>query len=173
MKKFLLQGRRDAFSLVEILIALGLFAVAISALLALFPVALHTERESEAETRATLIASGVMDSLAPADSVGSLRIATSMSNGLPVWESLSTTFGKSTNVAIAYTASCEPIFKLTAKEATNPLRDPRAAALVTVSLTQKPSQPGMLSAEISVGSPASAPAPGRSTQWFVRLLSIP
>ena len=173
MKNFGLQGRGDAFSLVEILIALGLFAVAISALLALFPVALRTERESVEETRAMIIASGVMDALAPADSVSSLRIATSMSNGLPVWENIPAPFGKSTNFAIAYTASCEPILKLTGEEATNPLRDPRASALVTVSLVQKPSLPGLLSAEVSVGSPASAPAPGRSTQRFVRLISIP
>ena len=173
MKRMGSRSRREAFSLIEILIALGLFAVAVSALLSLFPVALRTEKESEEESRATLIASGIMDSLVPSDNGNFLRVATGMSNGLPLWENIPGHLGKSTNLVIAYNVSCEPVSRLTIEEAARPSHDLRISAIVSVSLMQKASLPGMLSAEVSIGSPASAPATGRLTRRLVRLISIP
>ena len=173
MKFIRSRERWDAFSLIEILVALGLFTVAIMALLALFPVALRTEKESEAETRATMIASGIMETLAPVNGGDFLRVATGMSNGLPVWERLNNPVGKNTNLAVAYNSSCEPILRLTDEQLLLPFPDSRGSAIVTVSLVQKTSLPGLISAEVCVGSPASAPATRRSTQRFVRLISIP
>ena len=157
----------NAFSLLEILIAIGLFAVVITGLLTLFPVALRTEKSGEDETRATLIASGVMEALQSGDGIGPLSLATGMSNGIPVWEMLQT------NVSVSYNASCEPIQSLSAKEAVLPVVDPAAATVVTLSLVSKPSMPGILTAEVAVASPASAPAANRSIQKFVRLILSP
>ncbi len=161
---------RNAFSLLEILIALGLFAVVISALLTLFPIALRTEKSSGDETMATLIASGMMESLPSSEGLGSLNVATRMSNDTPVWEVIPS--DGATNIPVAYNASCEPVRRLTAKEAEAPLTDPAIAIVATLSLT-KASVPGLLTAEVAVASPASAPAANRTVQKFTRLIQSP
>lgn len=160
--------QHHAFSLLEILIALGLFGLVISGLLTLFPVALRTEKSSEDETRATLIASSMMEALQSAEGIGPWSVATGMSNGLPVWEIVQPNIP--TNLSILYNASCEPIRKLNATEAMQPLTDPSAILVATLSLTAKPPMPGVFTAEVAVASPASAPAAGRSIQRFVRLI---
>jgi hypothetical protein len=154
----------------EILIALGLFAVVISGLIALFPVALHSEKESIEETRALVISSGVMEILNSGEGHGALRFATGMSHGIPLLETISS--GKNTNFSIAYDASCEPIRKLTTIESASPLADP-AAAVVTLSLLSKPSLPGLITAEVAVATPSSAPAASRSIRRFTRLIATP
>lgn len=154
----------------EILIALGLFAVVVSALLTLFPIALRTEKSSGDETMATLIASGMMESLPSGEGFGSLNVATGMSNNIPVWEVIPST--GATNISVAYNTSCEPVRKLTAKEAETSLSDPAAALVATLSIT-KASVPGLLTAEVAVASPSSASAANRSIQKFTRLIQSP
>lgn len=154
----------------EILIALGLFAVVVSALLTLFPIALRTEKSSGDETMATLIASGMMESLPSGMGLESLSVATGMSNDIPVWEVIPST--GATNIFVAYNVSCEPVRRLTAKEAETSLTDPPTALVATLSIT-KASVPGLLTAEVSVASPASAPAANRTVQKFTRLVQSP
>jgi len=154
----------------EILIALGLFAVVVSALLTLFPIALRTEKSSGEETIATLIASGMMESLPSGEGLGTLNVVTGMSNDIPVWEVIPST--GATNISVAYNASCEPVRRLTAKEAEASLTDPTTALVVTLSIT-KASVPGLLTAEVAVASPSSAPAANRSIQKFTRLIQSP
>ena len=163
--------RHTAFSLLEILIALGLFAVVVTALLALFPSALRSQKESDEETRALFIASGVMEALPSPEGV--FRLATGMSNNLPVLEKITLSGGKNTDYSIAYDDSGEPIRKLSAEEVEQPLSDHAASEIVTLSLIEKPTLPGIVTAEVSVASPASAPAAGRSITRFVRLLTPP
>lgn len=160
-----------AFSLLEILVALGLFAIAIAGLLALFPIALHSDKESEEETRSLFIASGVMEALNSGEGHGIFQLATGMSNSVPVLEILSPS--KNSFFFIAYNTSCEPIRKLTASEAELPVNDPNASAIVTLALISKPPLPGLLTAEVTIASPASAPASGRSTKHFTRLVAVP
>ena len=160
-----------AFSLVEILIALGLFSVAVTGLLALFPVALRTEKESQEETRSTLIASGMMEALTCMKDSSSLRIAAGMNNGLPVWQTIQPQ--KTTNMSVAYDTSCEPIRKLSTEEAVAPIPDHQASEVATLRLISNSALPGLLTAEISIGSPASAPETGRTIRRFIRLLTTP
>jgi prepilin-type N-terminal cleavage/methylation domain-containing protein len=160
--------KHSGFSLVEILIALGLFAVAVVGLLTLFPVALRSEKESGQETQAILIASGIMESLSAKGNYASLRIAIGMNNGLPLWEIIQAS--KTTNLIIAYDASCQPMHKIPIEEAALPLTDPQVSSIVSMSLAAKSSLPGMMTAEVSVATPAAAPATGRSIRRFVCLL---
>lgn len=63
--------RGAAFSLTEVVIALGIFAVSMVGVLALFPVASATGRESSEETQAAIVAQMIMDELrASAESRG-------------------------------------------------------------------------------------------------------
>ena len=56
-------GRRPGFSLVEVVIALGIITVGVTAVLALFPAALQTSHSAQDETRAAHIAQSVFGSL--------------------------------------------------------------------------------------------------------------
>src|SRR6188472_2155273 len=67
MKCFILSTRyakRPGFSLVEVVIALGVIAVAVLAILAVFPAALQTGHSAQDETRAAQIAQTIFPSLA-------------------------------------------------------------------------------------------------------------
>jgi uncharacterized protein (TIGR02598 family) len=55
--------RRAAFSLAEVVIALGIITVGVTAVLALFPTALQTSHSAQDETRAAHIAQSVFGSL--------------------------------------------------------------------------------------------------------------
>lgn len=54
-------GSRAAFSLVEIILALGVISFAIVAILGMFPVAVQAATESQEETQAALIARGLFE----------------------------------------------------------------------------------------------------------------
>lgn len=168
--------RRDdtAFSLAEILIALGLFAIAVSGILVLLPVIQGSGRENEEETRAVLIASSVMDLLgesAPSGTGESSRLAVGMSHGWPIWQELRA--GHSNTLAVAYDAGCQPIRLLTPEESGTALTDRAASSVMTLNLFQKASTPSLMKAEVAVASPASAPPEHRHVRRFVKLLAIP
>jgi type II secretory pathway pseudopilin PulG len=67
--------QQSGFSLVEIVVAMGILTFALVSLLALFPVALETAAESKAETRITQIAQSVYADL-KASSLASASIVT-------------------------------------------------------------------------------------------------
>lgn len=54
---------RSAFSLVEIVIAIGILAVAVVGIMGLFPVAMRSAQDSQRETRAAQLARGIFDEL--------------------------------------------------------------------------------------------------------------
>jgi type II secretory pathway pseudopilin PulG len=160
--------RVEGFTLMEILIALGLFALAVSGLLVLFPVAQRTEREGTEELRAALIAGSIMDSLCLSPSNGMVALANGITNGVPVWNFLNPKI--TTNQSVAYTSSCDPLFPLGVEETAHPLRNPQAVAIATLRLSQKPSLPCLIIAEVEVSSPASAPPENRTARRFVKLI---
>ena len=160
-----------AFTLVEILVAVGVFSITAFALIALFSVTHKTERDAKEETQATLIASDIMEGLTFGHDLSSLHLATAMSNGVPVWESISSK--SPTNCCVAYDSACEPIRTIPASEATNPVLEHDITALAWLTLSSKHSTPGIVIAEVLVASPPSAPASGRTLHRFTRLLAIP
>jgi len=160
--------KNRAFTLVEILIALALFALMVSGLLVLFPVAHRTEREGTEETRAALIAGSIMDSLTLSQSNGMIALASGMTNGMPVWKFLDPKV--TTNQSVAYSPSCDPLCLLGEKASEEPLLDLEAVAVATLRLSRKSSLPCMTIAEVAVTSPASAPIGGRSERRFLRLI---
>src|SRR5215510_13934691 len=58
-----MKPRQTGFSLVEVALSLAIVSFAIIAIMGLFPVALQTAKESNRETRATLIARRIVDEL--------------------------------------------------------------------------------------------------------------
>lgn len=169
-----MRSNSAAFSLAEILIALGLFGIAVSGILVLLPVIQGNGRESEEETRAVLIASSVMDLLGDPTPKGegeSQRVAVGMSHGEPLWNDLPA--GNSNSVTVAYNAGCQPIRQLAQQESEIAITDQDASSVMTLTLARKASTPSLTQAEVAVAAPASAPAEHRHVRRFVRLLALP
>lgn len=160
-----------AFTLVEILIAVGVFSITAFALIALFSVTHKTDRDAREETQATLIASNIMEGLSFGNNPSLLHLATSMSNGVPVWESISSKLP--TSCCVAYDSACEPIRAIPSSEATNPVLEQGITALAWLTLSSKRSTPSIVIAEVLVASSPSAPASGRTLHRFTKLLTIP
>ncbi len=60
---FRLRSRPDAFSLIEIVLAIGIISFALVGIIGLFPVALNTANASQQETHAALIARTIFNDL--------------------------------------------------------------------------------------------------------------
>jgi len=165
------RSEKNAFSLTEVLIAMALFAGTALVLIALFPVAQNTEQQSLRETRSTLIAESIMESLILGQEGEKVSVSVGITNGTPIWKLLHPT--NSAAITLCYNASCEPLRELDPAAVTSPITDPQVVALATLTLTPKPSAPGLITAEVAVASPASAPAEHRTIQHFTRLVAIP
>ena len=170
MKEIPTRHFQGAFTLLEILIALGLFAFAAISLLVLFPVAQRSERESDAETRATLIASSIMEGLELPSPGGLVRLEIGKKNSNPLWMELDPR--NKTNQSIAYNSACEPLHPLNETDQLEPIPDHETAAVVTLSITPKSSMPFLSTAQVEVAFPSSAPAANRTVHRFVRLLNV-
>ena len=162
---------RSAFTLTEVLVALILFAIAATGLLTLFPVAHVTERESIQATRATLIASGIMESLNIADKTGCRNLPIGMSHGNILWEHVDPS--ENSSHTILYDSSCEPVRQMSDEEAEAGIPESNVADVVSILLATKESIPGITKAEVIVASPASAPAVRRTLHRYVMLLAVP
>lgn len=147
--------RAGAFSLVEIVLALGIMAFAIVGIMGLFPVALRSAQEAQRETHAALIARKIFSDLRSSPA-GDTFIATN-SNLLASQPRFSLSNASTTSVQ--YTAEGRPV---------GPGQDPIFLATVTVS-PDTPSD-GLARIEATVEAPASAPASSRSKYTFVTLM---
>lgn len=170
MQKLLNRGSPDAFTFLELLIALGIFSYAIISLLVLFPMAQRSERESKEETRATLIAASILEVLELPSSNGLVRIEVGESNSSPLWKGLDPT--RKTNLSVVYNSIGQPLHALNEKERMEPVTDHDASAVATLTLSPKSSIPFLTTAEVEVSCPPSAPSTNRSLYRYVKLLNV-
>jgi uncharacterized protein (TIGR02598 family) len=154
-------GRRRGFSLVEVVLALGIITVGVTAVLALFPIALQTSHSAQDETRAGHIAQSVFGSLVAG--------ATSQFNNVrlpPTPLSINLTTGSGTTPALTLYADNDGQLIANSTNAgyaifiyTNisvlSFTDPGTANLVTV----------------RVAWPANAPAANQTFRDYVRIIS--
>jgi len=153
------KARTHSFSLLEVVIALGVIAVGIVGVLAVFPTALQTGHSAQDETRAAHIAQSVFGSLVagatsqfnavPLPPTPSIDLTTSSSPTSPTLyaDNDGNLIPNSTNSAYAifiYTNNAVPGFT-----------DPASANLVTVRLAW----------------PANAPAANQTFRDYVRIIS--
>ena len=153
------RARRHSFSLLEVVIALGVIAVGIVGVLAVFPTALQTGHSAQDETRAAHIAQSVFGSLVAG--------ATSQFNAVPLppTPSIDLTASSSPTSPTLYadnngnlipnsTNSAYAIFIYT-NNAVPGFTDPASANLVTV----------------RVAWPANAPPANQTFRDYVRIIS--
>jgi hypothetical protein len=166
-----MSGKHAGFTLIEVLIAMLLFVIAAAGLLTLFPVTHRTEQDSVQETRASLIASGIMESLGPTDQSANAKIPCGVSSGSTIWEPVDPSARSSHT--LFYNSACQPIRPVDAEDAVSGVTEPDAVAVATLVLEPMTSMPHLTKAEVSVASPASAPAPRRVIHRYVTLLFVP
>lgn len=145
-----------AFTLVEISIAVGIFAVAIVAILALFPVGLRSAYESRTESVVTQIARAVLSDLR----TGTFNKARIAINTTPNFLEYDLALVAPTPVYLTYNSEGKVIAQITAESYALPI--PPADYIVTLeSKLVATAVPPLTQVTVTVQSPASAPASAR------------
>lgn len=156
-RRFPLSG----FSLVEVVLALGVIAFAIVGIMGLLPVAMRAGQESQRETRAALIARSIYADLQTSDPTN-LLIATGTSltdsaGFISPRPSLSNSWTK----LVSYDNSGVPISE-----------DLNSAAVFLAEIQCSNNVPlnGLSRVQVNIMTPATAPPSARTTNTFVTLL---
>ena len=158
-------AKRLGFSLAEVVIALGVIAIAVVAILALFPAALQTGHSAQDETRAAQIAQTIFPSLAGQ--------AVSQFNNVQFLLSDNTTRSTPT---IDLRASSTPALTLYA-ENDGKLTQDQAKAVYKIYVYTNNSVPGFTDlananlVTLRVAWPANAPAANQTYRDYVRIIS--
>jgi uncharacterized protein (TIGR02598 family) len=157
------------FSLVEAALSLSIFSFAIVGIIGLFPVALQTARQSNAESRATLIARRIVDEIQslPATNISLVR-GSSVTNSPQTSEfDLSSSF----RVVLLYDEQGEGMTNEVAAAAfDNRIAAGGAYFAAKVDLIPSPKS-GMSCVQVTIEAPASAPSSRRSRFVFVTFMS--
>lgn len=166
-----MRPRRTGFSLVEAALSLAIVSFAIIAIMGLFPVALQTARESNRETRATLIARRIVDELQslPATNTSLVRGA-----------SLNNLDGRITNLDLSTRSAYILLYdeqgqgltnQVTPESFTNSIDDPSAYFAAEVRVTPNFPRPGISRVQATVEAPSGAPSSRRSSFIFVTFMN--
>ena len=159
-----MKNRRSAFSLVEVVLALGVISFAIVAILGVIPVGLATGHSAQDETRAPQIAQTILASFAA-------QASTQFTNlQLPVSGNNSVTFNLASSTNQTLYAGNEGQLLSTLNGATY---------IVTIITNSSPVTTGGTAFDsgyanqvtVSVGWPANAPVTARTSRDFVRIIS--
>lgn len=142
----------DAFSLIEIVLALGVISVAMVGIMGLFPVALRSAVESQRETRATLIAQQVFSDLRA---------------------------GTGTNRLVIRAGSPSPLTVNLSQQGSNSLAfdnngrftNGTATFILNLSVDTNTGVANLSRVQADVVTPAAAPAAARTTNTFVTLMN--
>ncbi|MDD5199666.1 MAG: type II secretion system protein [Terrimicrobiaceae bacterium] len=154
-----------AFSLIEIVIAVGIISFALVGILGLFPAAINSATDSQRETQAALIAHRIFsdlgtqapfqqtkDDLTKPDSVATVNLATTTKK--------------------TYTAEYDEGGMLPGHASGTGAKTTGAPVYYVETIVEPSTQsPNLARVEIDVSAPASAPAARRKTFVFVTLLN--
>ena len=150
-----------AFSLIEVLLAIGIVSFAVVAIVGMLPIALNTAKDSMLETDAAIIAQRVFAELQA--STGTNRPVSISAHGDTKAIDLSS---DGTNY-LAFGDTCE-VQSSPASEA--PISEMAVQFLGIVSVATNTGISNLSRVEVSITSPASAPASSRKTNAFVTLM---
>jgi uncharacterized protein (TIGR02598 family) len=151
------------FSLIEIILALGVIAFAIVGIMGLFPVAMKSAQESQRETRATFIAQQIFSDL---------RTGTGTNRFIITGTNLGTNtinLSAGTNLFLAYDSAGAVLGTSAPSSFTNGVAD--AAFLANVSVNTNTGVPNLSQVQTTVEAPAAAASSNRSRYTFVTLMN--
>ncbi len=153
-------SKERAFSLVEMVLALGVISFALVGIMGLFPVAMKSAQESQQETRAAIIARQVFSDLTSVSGTTPRPIALGTNTDLiSNWTSIPLT--TSGSVTINYDLAGQPIGTSLSPN-----------AIYRMDLVVSPNTPSANISQVqaTVSVPAAAPVANRSSYGFVTLL---
>ena len=150
-----------AFSLIEVLVAIGIVSFAVVAIVGMLPIALNTAKDSMLETDAAVIAQRVFAELQA--STGTNRPVSINAHGDTMEVDLSS---DGTNF-LAFGDACEARSSPTSEA---PITDTEVSFLGVVSVSTNTGIFHLSRVEVSITSPASAPASSRTTNTFMTLM---
>lgn len=159
-------SKKSAFSLIEIVLALGVISFALVGIMGLFPVALRSAQESQRETRAALIAQQIFSDLRAG--TGTKRFVTYGSSPtiFPV-----TISNHGSNAFLVYNPSGFGITNISESEFFGPYDSTNAAFLAQISINTNTGIPNLSQVQTTVETPAIAPTANRSKYTFVTLMN--
>ena len=155
------------FSLVEVVIALGIVSFAVLAIVGMMPMALKSAQESMRETDATLIAQRIFAELKTGR--GANRTVTKDTNNSPnSFTNISLTAHNSTN-NLAFTQDGMPQAFLSS---TNSPQDAFYDFYAQISVLTNTGIANLSRVQIDIAAPAAAPAAARTTNSFTTLIGF-
>ncbi|HLB33494.1 MAG TPA: hypothetical protein VJK54_04595 [Chthoniobacterales bacterium] len=157
------------FSLLEIVVALGLFAFVAISLLGLFPVAQRITADSHQLTEAPLIVQSILSLLQVNTPEGIIATA-------PDWLSnpshcLHFSLEQSSKHYVAYNKQGVPLRLLTCQEYEAPLTHDGMSYAVCITTTSEKQPSGIVRVEVIITSPVNLPIKARNHSEFLLLLS--
>jgi type II secretory pathway pseudopilin PulG len=171
-------GRRAAFSLVETVVAIGIFAFVIVGIVALFPTGLKQQAHSANESLGVLVAQQIMASVAAAKSLTEVNVA--------IGDKENRTFNLLANPLVLgfRGGNSLPVFCFDNDgAAATAWHDPPSSAdfenmmsfgIVAVAKAEVSEiRPGLYRINIDVGSPATVPPDKRQVDSFASMISMP
>jgi uncharacterized protein (TIGR02598 family) len=150
---------RRGFSLIEIVIAIGIIAFAIVGIMGLFPVAMRSALESQRETRAAVIAQQIFSDLQV--NSGTVRRIFSGSG----------TNSQTINLAVAATNPPIPLYFDESGRAEGPTASANSIFLANLYISPDVPITGVTKVEASIETPAAAASSNRTRYSFVTLLN--
>ncbi len=161
------------FSLVEIVVALGVVAFAVVAIMGLLPAAVDSAVLSKQESRATFIAKSIQAHLA-ATPFDAARIFEYVAPAPFTKTDVQLDLAVGGTLHLAYNSDGEPTTPVAPSAYIQGLRPPGTSEfLVRVTATPVTGTPGLCHIEIRVESPAAGPEAKRRAHTFVTLLADP
>jgi type II secretory pathway pseudopilin PulG len=162
----------SAFTLIEIVLSIGILSFALVGILALFPVALETAKESKEETMMAQIAQSIEADIRRADTATARVLATGFNPATAsTYESLS--LDGSGAITLAYGTNGRPwTERPTPAQYASGFPGPDFIARVETTF-DPPEHPGLTRIDITVESPAAAPEAARRKVAFVTLKRLP
>ena len=155
-----------AFSLIEVVLALGVIAFALVGIMGLFPVAMKSAQESQRETRATLIAQQIFSDL---------RVSAGTNRFVISGPTASTTNGLSLssdgNLYLAFGTNGSPLASVTTSDFTNSYPDLTASFLANISVDTNTGTSNLSRVQTTIETPAAAPSTSRAKYTFVTLMN--
>ncbi len=165
----------QGFTLVEIILAIGILAFSLSAILALFPVAINTARDSRQETTITQIAQSILADLHLAEN-GTARIFSTGFNPTDEEAYQDLPLGEAGGVSVftGYTANgrpwTSPLNNALYENGMTGAPDPPLFVARVTATFNTPDHPGLTRIDIEIGATAVAPRDSRQNYTFVTLI---
>lgn len=157
-----------AFSLVEVTLALGIIAFALVGIMALFPVAMRSAKESQEETKATFIAKEIFAGFTSPQAAQGQAFLVTGENFLTQRQPVGLRQG-STNV-VGYNQDGRPVGMAPSTSFAQSLPDPGWFFAVRVSVQPDDPSPGVSRVEVLITTPPAAALTNRSAYPFVSLV---